>query len=94
MVLGGLPYIVPYTELVRKTSVYLDEAETRRLARLAREQGCSQAEILRAAVAAYEPPGSADRSFALAAPGFERIDGDPRAIADIPEEDLLEDFGE
>src|SRR5271169_3418943 len=39
-----LPYVVPYTDVMRKTSVYLDEDQAERLARLAREEGRSQAE--------------------------------------------------
>jgi predicted DNA-binding protein len=77
---------------MRKTSVYLDDEQAERLARLARQEGRSQAEILRAAVAAYEPPVSRDRDFALAA-GFARIDSDPRPISQIPAHDLLEGFG-
>jgi predicted transcriptional regulator len=77
---------------VRKTSVYLEDAQAARLRRLAQEEGRSQAEILRAAVDAYEPQPSRDRSFALAA-GFPRIDRDPRPISEIPEDELLDGFG-
>lgn len=77
---------------VRKTSVYLDDEQARRLARLAREEGRSQAEVLREAVATYRPKPSSDRDFALAA-GFNRIDNDPRPISQLPEEDLLKGFG-
>jgi predicted DNA-binding protein len=77
---------------MRKTSVYLDDQRADRLARLAREEGRSQAEILRAAIDAYEPAPSRDRNFALAA-GFPRIDGDGRPISQIPEDELLEGFG-
>jgi predicted DNA-binding protein len=84
---------MPYTVPMRKTSVYLDDEQTERLARLAREEGRSQAEILREAVAAYRPKSSADRDFALAF-GFQRIDGDPRPISQIPKDELLKGFGE
>ena len=77
---------------MRKTSVYLEDEQARRLARLAREEGRSQAEILRAAIAAYRPRSSPDRGFALAA-GFRRIDEDSRPISEIPEGELLEGFG-
>ena len=77
---------------MRKTSVYLDDAQAARLSRLAKEEGRSQAEILRAAVDAYQPPPSRDRNFALAA-RFSRIDDDPRPISEIPESDLLDGFG-
>jgi predicted DNA-binding protein len=77
---------------MRKTSVYLDEAQALRLARLAREEGRSQAEVLREAVATYRPKPSLDRDFALAA-GFSRIDGDPRPISELSEHELLQGFG-
>lgn len=77
---------------MRKTSVYLDDAQAERLAALARAEGRSQAEIVRQAIAGYQPAAAPDRRFALAA-GFERIDGDPRPISQIPEHELLEGFG-
>jgi predicted transcriptional regulator len=75
---------------MRKTSVYLDELQAERLAKLARQEGRPQAEILREAVATYQPKPSEDRNFALAGSG----QGDGTSIADVPEEDLLEGFGE
>ncbi len=78
---------------MRKTSVYLDDAQAQRLARLARQEGRSQAEVLREAVATYQAKPSVDRDFALAA-GFDRVDGDSRPISQIPEGELLEGFGE
>ncbi len=77
---------------MRKTSVYLDDKQAERLARLSRQEGRPQAEILREAVAAYRPKPSHDRNFALAA-GFKRTDKDPRLISEIPEQELLEGFG-
>ena len=77
---------------MRKTSVYLDEAQAARLRRLAEEEGRSQAEILRAAVDAYQPQPPRDRDFALAA-GFRRLDDDPRPISEIPDDELLDGFG-
>jgi len=77
---------------MRKTSVYLDEVQAARLGQLAKQEGRSQAEILRAAVDAYQPQTSPDRNFALAA-GFARIDDDPRPISEIPEDELLDGFG-
>jgi predicted transcriptional regulator len=86
-----VPYLMPYTSTnMRKTSVYLDEDQAARLARLAREEGRSQAEVLREAVATYQPKSSVDRNFALAGSGH----GDGTSIADVPEGDLLEGFGE
>jgi predicted transcriptional regulator len=78
---------------MRKTSVYIDDKLAERLARLAREEGTSQAQVLREAVASYRPKQRQDRDFALAA-GFERIDDDPRPISEIPDEELLKGFGE
>ena len=78
---------------MRKTSVYLSERESRRLADLAHSEGRSQAEIIREAITAYVPPGESEGDFALAA-GFARLDSDPRPISEIPEDELLEGFGE
>lgn len=75
---------------MRKTSVYLGEEQAERLARLARQEGRSQAEILREAVANYQPALVKDRNFALSASGH----GDGSSIAEVPEEELLEGFGE
>lgn len=85
-----MPYCMPYTDAMRKTSVYLDEDQAQRLASLARQEGRSQAEILREAVATYQPKPSQDRNFALAGSGH----GDGSSIADVPEDDLLTGFGE
>jgi predicted DNA-binding protein len=88
-----MPYIMPYNaHSMRKTSVYLEEAQAARLSRLAEEEGRSQAEILRAAVDQYQPATSRDRNFALAV-GFRRIDDDPRPLSQIPEDELLDGFG-
>jgi predicted DNA-binding protein len=84
--------VVPYTRVMRKTSVYLDDEQAERLARLARDLGRSQAEILRDAIASYRPEPARDRDFAIAR-GFARIDDDPRPISQIPEDELLEGFG-
>jgi hypothetical protein len=84
-----MPYLVPYTESMRKTSVYLSEELAERLARLARETGRSQADILRAAIAAYQPPPSADRVFAIDG----CVTGDGSSVADIDEDELLRGFG-
>jgi predicted transcriptional regulator len=77
---------------MRKTSVYLSEIESRRLAELARAEGRSQAEIIRQAITAYVPAGKSEGDFALAA-GFARVDDDPRPISEIPEDELLDGFG-
>lgn len=82
-----------YPTCMRKTSVYLTERESRRLAELAHSEGRSQAEIIRLAITAYVPAGRSGGDFALAA-GFARIDDDPRPISDIPEDELLHGFGQ
>jgi predicted DNA-binding protein len=78
---------------MRKTSVYLDDEQADRLARLARTEGRTQAEIVREAIACYRPSPRRDRNFALAG-NFERIDADPRPISEIPEGELMRGFGE
>jgi predicted DNA-binding protein len=78
---------------MRKTSVYLDDAQAARLRRLAEQEGRSQADVLRAAVDAYRPRASQDRDFALAR-GFSRQDGDARPISEISDAELLDGFGE
>ncbi len=75
---------------MRKTSVYLDQDQAERLARLARQEGRPQAEILREAVATYQPRPSQDRNFKLAGSGH----GDGSSVADVAEEELLKGFGE
>lgn len=77
---------------MRKTSVYLTERESERLAGLARSEGCSQAEIIREAITAYVPARAGEGEFALAA-GFERIDEDPRPISEIPDDELPDGLG-
>jgi predicted transcriptional regulator len=81
---------------MKKTSVYLDDEHLLRLKRAAEAEGRSQSEILREAILLYtsqanQPP----RKFAMAgiAPGIARKLG-YRSIADIPEDELLEGFGE
>jgi predicted DNA-binding protein len=78
---------------MRKTSVYLDDKQARRLARLSRTEGRPQSQIIREAIAEYEPPPRGDRNFALAG-NFERVGGDPRPISEIPEDELMRGFGE
>jgi transcriptional regulator with XRE-family HTH domain len=75
---------------MKKTSIYLEEADVERLRRLAELEGRSQAEIVRAAIAAYEANLKPNRNFALTASWA----GDGMSIADIPEEELLKGFGE
>lgn len=84
-----MPYVLPYTGGVRKTSVYLSDELAERLAQLARTSGRSQAEILRAAVAAYNPPMADDRDFALDG----CVTGAGGSVADLSEAELLRGFG-
>lgn len=74
---------------MKKTSLYLDDTDVERLRRLARREGRSQAEIVRAAIAAYDAQHTPDRSFALAG----AWQGDGSSVADIPEEEGLRGFG-
>lgn len=61
----------------QKTSVYLEPDQVRRLADLAEHLDCSQAEIIRDAIARYDP---GDRDFSMAR-GFGRADATPRISA-------------
>ena len=91
---GSVPYVVPYTApAMRKTSIYLDDEQVDRLARLARTEGRSRAEIVREAISCYRPMPKRDRNFALAG-NFARIDTDGRPISEIPEDELMRGFGE
>jgi predicted transcriptional regulator len=74
---------------VKKTSVYLDDADVERLRRISAEEGRSQAEVMRAALSAYEQARTAPRAFE-----FEGSwEGDGSSVADVPEEELLAGFG-
>lgn len=74
---------------MRKTSVYLSDAERERLARLAVRERTSQAEIIRKAIAGYVPDSRGDREFRMAGVA----DRTGRSVADVPEEELLDGFG-
>ena len=84
-----MPYVAPYNGEMRKTSVYLSDELAERLARLARETGRSQANVLRAAIASYRPAPSTDRTFALEG----CVKGRGGSVADIDEDELLHGFG-
>jgi predicted transcriptional regulator len=75
---------------MKKTSVYLDDSDLERLRRLAAEEGRSQAELIRAALSAYEKARTPARDFALEGAWA----GDGSSVADVPEEELLAGFGE
>jgi predicted DNA-binding protein len=78
---------------MRKTSIYLDDEQAERLARLARAEGRPQAEIVREAISTYHSSPKRDRNFALAG-NFERVDADSRPISEIPDDELMRGFGE
>jgi predicted transcriptional regulator len=75
---------------VKKTSLYLDEADLERLRRLAEQEGRSQADVIRSAIAAYELAHTGRREFSLEAAWA----GDGTTVADIAEDELLAGFGE
>ena len=75
---------------MRKTSVYLDEADARRLARLAAEEGVSQSSMLRKAIRAYVPAPRPGRRFALDGAG----EGPGGSVAEVDERELMAGFGE
>ena len=81
---------MPYTMLMRKTSLYLDDEQAERLARLSRAEGRPQAEIIREAIAEYRPPASGDRNFELAG----CVAGPGDSIADLDVDELMRGFGE
>ncbi len=78
-----------YPTWVKKTSVYLDDADVERLRRIAAEEGRSQAEVLRAALSAYDHARAVPRVFALEGSWA----GAGSSVADVPEEELLAGFG-
>lgn len=88
-----MPYVMPYTPSMRKTSIYLDDEQAERLARLSLAEGRPQAEIVREAISCYRPAPKRDRDFAVAG-NFKRIDSDHRPISEIPEDELMRGFGE
>lgn len=75
---------------MHKTSVYLTEEESARLALLAEQEGMSQSEVLREAIRRYEPTARGDRNFALVGAG----EGPGGSIADLPDSELFDGFGE
>lgn len=73
--------------------MYLTERESRRLAELVRSADRSQAQIVRHAINSYMPVSQSEGDFAFAR-GFARIDGSPRALSEMPDEDLLDGSGQ
>jgi hypothetical protein len=74
----------------KKTSIYLDEADTQRLNAIAEREGLSHARVIREAIRRYEVTSKGHREFAMAGSGH----GPGGSVADIPEDELLEGFGE
>jgi predicted transcriptional regulator len=74
---------------VRKTSVYLDDDDARRLAMLAEREGVSQASLLRKAIRAYVPQPRKRGAFALDGAG----EGPGGSVADLDDATLLKGFG-
>ncbi|MGH2546898.1 MAG: ribbon-helix-helix protein, CopG family [Actinomycetota bacterium] len=74
---------------MRKTSVYLTDEQAARLKRLAAAEGRPEAEILRDAIERYPEPQRRRKILCFAVG-----DGPGDAIEQIPEEVLLEGFGE
>lgn len=75
---------------MRKTSIYLTDEEIARLAMLAEREGVSQADVIRRAIRQYVPEQRGSREFALSRSGT----GPGDSIADLPEDELFEGFGE
>ena len=75
---------------MKKTSVYLTEAEADTLRVLAEREGRSQAAVLREALSIYDERSVPDRDFEME--GI--FDGDGTSIADVPDEELMKGFGE
>ena len=78
---------------MKKTSVYLSDADRALLERLARRKRTSRAQVLREALAAYDAANAPARGFALDA----AYEGEGRPFADFTEEELgvlMEGFGE
>jgi hypothetical protein len=73
---------VCFPTCVKKTSVDLEEMDRERLRHMATREGCSQAEVVRAALAAYEAQLSGDRRCALT--GAWEDDG--TSVADLAED--------
>lgn len=75
---------------MRKTSVYLSDELAERLARVARDEGRSQAEVLRDAISEYRPRVKPDRNFALAG----CVEGDGTPVTQELVDEWMKGFGE
>lgn len=72
---------------MKKSSIYLSEADEARLTLLAEQLQLTRAEVIRLAIESFQPPA---RVFHLDG----CFEGDGSSIADVPEEELLRGFGE
>lgn len=79
-----------YPTFMKKSSVYLSEAETRRLAWLAQQEGRSRSEVLRAAIRAYTPQRAGQGDLDL----FDSGESDGVGWDESDEFELLDGFGE
>jgi len=75
---------------MEKRIVRLGRVAMARLKWLARNEGTSQAEIIRRAIRAYEPVRRGDRDFAL----IGVADGPGGSITDMSDDQLIAGFGE
>ncbi len=74
---------------MNKTSVYLTDAERRHLAWVAKVEKRSQSEVIREAIARYQPRPEFDRDFECFNSGV----GPGDSVADYDEDELLMGFG-
>ncbi|HEX9889493.1 MAG TPA: hypothetical protein VGA69_08465 [Nitriliruptorales bacterium] len=73
---------------MRKTSVYLTDVEFQRLGTLARRTGRTKAQLVREAIAAYDPSPQGELSFIASGAG------DGTSVIDLPRRQRLAGFGE
>lgn len=85
----AVPYVVPYNAAMRKTSVYLSDEQAERLARLAADEGRSQADIVRDAIDSYRPAAPKERRLSLV--GCAEGDGTP--FTQETADELMKGFG-
>lgn len=74
---------------MRKTSIYLEDEQAERLARLSRAEGRPQSQIIREAISKYQPHTRRDRDFALTG----CVEGRGDSIADLEPDELMHGFG-
>jgi hypothetical protein len=82
-----------YPTIMRKTSVYLSDADRDRLRRLSGITGRPQSEVIRMALSEFEDAQTRTSGFAIFEHGL-RGPGGVASVADVSEAELLEGFGE